>query len=149
MKIIGNDGKVYSTVKEAKEADERFDATQKEQAATDKQAMVATTSEKKKLTAQIDAATERYEAAVTKYDELKKESEDIIRDANKKAYAILLEGAKEIEKASNERMNLINEFNTKFNRPFTRFYTGKDAEEQYNKMLAKFSDLFELPFKLF
>lgn len=150
MKILGNDGKMYSTVKEAKEADQRFEALQKSSVQKVDQSEKSSVNERKELSNKIDTATKKYDEAVANYAKLKKESEDIIREANKKAYGILLEGAREVEKYSNERMNLIKEFNNKFERPFTKFYTGKDAEEQYNKLLKQFAEIFDFPFsKLF
>lgn len=150
MKILGNDGKIYSTVKEAKEADARFEAQQNLSVQEVEQSKKPSVNERKELSSKIDAARKKYDEAVANYAKLKKESENIIREANKKAYAMLLEGAKEVEKYSNEHMNLIKEFNTKFERPFTIFYTGKDAEEQYNKRLQQFAEIFDLPFsKLF
>lgn len=149
MKILGNDGKYYATVKEAKEADERFEEEQKALEAKKDAEIKSVSNQKKELSNKIEAATKKYETAQEKYEELKKEAENMLREANKKAYNILLEGAREIEKASNERMTLIKEFNEKFERPFTKFYTGKDAEEQYSKILKQFSDFFDFPFNLF
>ena len=150
MKIFGDDGKIYSTIKEAKEADERFESAQKATTQKTEQTDKSVVNEKKELSNKIDTATKKYEEAVSNYQALKKQAEEIIREANKKAYSILLDGAKEVEKYSNERMNLIKEFNNKFERPFTKFYTGRDAEEQYNKILKQFADIFDFPFsKLF
>lgn len=144
MKIYGNDGNAYATVKEAKEADERFELAQKEAAIKKEQSEKCVVNEKKELSNKIQVAEQKYQDALANYTQLKKDAEDLIREANKKAYNILLEGAKEVEKYSNERMNLIKEFNTKYDRPFTQFYTGKDAEEQYNKVIKQFAEIFKL-----
>ena len=149
MKIYGNDGKLYDTVAEAKQADKVLEATKAKEAEEKKTATDAIAAQKKELSNKIDLATKKYEDALANYDVLKVKAEDMIREANKNAYNILLEGAKEVEKASSEKMNLIKEFNEKFNRPFTKYYTGSEAEAQYNRIIKKFTELLDFPFTFF
>lgn len=149
MKILGNDGKIYNTVAEAKQADRELEASMQKEKEKEEKAKEVATNEKKELSNKIDLASKKYDDAVINYDSLKKQAEEIIREANKKAYNIMLEGAKEVEKASSERMNLIKEFNVKFGRPYTKYYTGSEAEAQYNNIINRFAELLDFPFTFF
>ena len=75
MKILGNDGKYYATVKEAKEADERFEEEQKALEAKKDAEIKSVSNQKKELSNKIEDATKKYEAAQEKYEKLKKEAE--------------------------------------------------------------------------
>lgn len=135
MKIVGNDGKEYKTYEEAEKADKEFENSKNSQV-----------KERKDLSAKIAEADEEYSQAVKKYEDLKKEANKIIEDAQKKSYDILHEGASEIEKASEKRMMLIKEFNEKFQRPYVSYCTGKEAERQYERIVNQISNVLGLLF---
>ena len=62
-------------------------------------------------------------------------------EGNKEAEEILREAARNVEKATEERMNHIQAFNKAFG-PYMTSYVGDKAVDEYNKIIRRMRDAF-------
>lgn len=175
MIIVGKDGKTYETVKECMKADELFDKKLAEKEAEERelqeklnQEKAAITKRKKELSEAIEKAEEDYVASCNLYDIANKQASDIMHKSNEEAKKILAEAKKKadeiregaetkaneilvaasrnIEKASEKKMQAISEFNKEFGEYRTTL-SGPKAIEAHNRLLNDIQRVFNRFFK--
>ena len=149
MKIYSEVTKeLYDDVKECQKAEEAYakkqlEAEEKQKALEAKVAeeKAAISKKRKELSDAIEKADEDYVAACNVYDVARKQADDIIVEARKKASDILSAAAKEVEKASENKMNAVAEFNKEFG-PYRTVVTGNKAIELHNRVVSNFNRMF-------
>lgn len=128
MRIIGKDGKDYASEKECIEADKKYEEELKAKKETELKKVeaekTAVATRKKEKAQAVEEARNKCTEARKLYQVAKKKAEDILREANKEAAA-------KVEKASEERMNAVIEFNKEFG-PYRTVLTGNDAIDAFN-----------------
>ena len=146
--------KLYDDVKECQKAEEAYAKKQLEDEEKQKALEAKMAEEKaviskkrKELSDKIEKADEEYVTACNMYDVARKQADDIILEARKKANEILNVAAKEVEKASERKMEAVSEFNEEFG-PYRTVVTGNKAVELHNKILSNFRRMFKDPFKV-
>ena len=75
------------------------------------------------------------------YDIAREKAAAIVEKANKEAEEILREAARNVEKATEARMNHIQAFNKEFG-PYMTSYVGDKAVDEYNKIVRRMRDVF-------
>ena len=111
MKILGKDGKEYSTVEECKAAELEFDKQQEEKQKAEDAKKLVISKERKELATKIDAASDAYFTALKSYDEAKAKARKLVDDANVEASKILDEAKKKVNEAASEKRNAVIEYN--------------------------------------
>ena len=156
MKIYSEVTKeLYDDVKECQKAEDSYakkqlEAEEKQKALEAKVAeeKAAISKKRKELSDAIEKADEDYVAACNVYDVARKQADDVIIEARKKAADILSAAAKEVEKASEKKMNAVSEFNKEFG-PYSTVVTGNKAVELHNKVVSNFYRMFNNAFSDF
>ena len=154
MKILGKDGKEYSTVEECKAAELEFDKQQEEKQKADDAKKLVISKERKELATKIDVASDAYYTALKSYDEAKAKARKLVGDANAEASKILDEAKKKVNEAASEKRNAVIEYNNKFNKPYVKYITGDEAKREYTRIVDEMNDMIDSmftfnPFKLF
>ena len=155
MKILGKDGKEYSTVEECNAAELEFDKQQEEKQKADEAASKQKAAEERKeLATKIDVASDAYSAALKSYDEAKAKARKLVDDANVEASKILDEAKKKVNEAASEKRNAVIEYNNKFNKPYVKYITGDEAKREYTRIVDEMNNMIDSmftfnPFKLF
>lgn len=153
MRIIGLDGKEYSSVKACQIADKNYEAklqAEKERAELEqKRAQEAAEREKtliskkkKELSDKIEKADEAYVAACRVYDSEKLKAQQLIKDAREEANRMLVAASKEVEKASADKMRAVADFNKEFG-VYKTVLTGSRAIEEHNRIVNEINKMFE------
>ena len=155
MKIYSEVTKeMYDSVKECQKAEEAY-AKQQLEAEEKAKALEAKVAEekaviskkRKELSDAIEKADEEYAAACNVYDVARKQADEVILEAKKKANELLNAAAKEVEKASEKKMNAVSQFNKEFG-PYRTVVTGNKAVELHNKLMSNFRRMFDDPFNI-
>lgn len=155
MKIYSEVTKqMYDSVKECQKAEEAY-AKQQIEAEEKAKALEAKVAEekaiaskkRKELSDAIEKAEEEYVAAFNMYDVARKQADEIILDAKKKASEVVAAAAKEVEKASEKKMKAVSEFNKEFG-PYRTVVTGNKAVELHNKLLSNVNRMWPNLFNL-
>lgn len=148
MKIIGKDGLEYETVEACEKADIAFDKQQEAEAEKEQKRLADLEQKKAELSKQkkeaadkVEVTDKNYQAALDNYIKVKQEGEEYIQQVRKDVNKGIREAAKEVEKASEERMNAIAEFNQEYG-PYKTVLTGDKAKKEFDK----FMDMFNAPF---
>ena len=149
MKIYSEVTKqMYDSVKECQKAEEAYAKKQLEDEEKQKALEAKMAEEKaviskkrKELSDKIEKADEEYVTACNMYDVARKQADDIILEARKKANEILNVAAKEVEKASERKMEAVSEFNEEFG-PYRTVVTGNKAIELHNRVVSNFNRMF-------
>ena len=134
----------YETVKACEQAEAIYDkkvADEKAKYEADKKALeekvaaekALVSKRKKELSDAIELADEEYVAACKVYDVAKKQADDIMKEAREKANEILSVAAKDVEVASQKRLNAIAEFNKSFG-VYRTTLTGARAADEFNRI---------------
>ena len=142
MIITGKDGKQYNTVDECIKADEEFDKQQKQKELIETEKKNALSKKKKEMADTIQKAEDKVSAALTAYDKAKEEASKLITEAKEKAKTILKEAEASYSSAVDERYDAIRKFNEEFG-AYTTTYTGKRAQEEYDRAMRKVSRWFD------
>lgn len=100
---------------------------------------------KKELSSRIAEADEEVDKAYKNLFEAKKEASNILKEANKRADDVVEKALNLVREKTGERALQISNFNKEFG-PYMVTYTGKKAEEEYNKIINQFHDLFNVKF---
>lgn len=156
MRIIGKDGKEYSSEKECLAADKRYDEQlkaeqdriEKEKKAYEEkiaEEKAALSVRKKELAKNVEDSNAKLDEAKKLYEVAKRKAEEVLRKANKEAEDILTVAAKEMEKASEERMNAVAQFNKEFG-AYKTVLTGNDAVDEYNRIVNNINSVFNKVF---
>lgn len=103
---------------------------------------------KKTLAKNIECANARVEEAYEKYEQVKQQASDIIKEARDKVTNILTPAKKEIEDAEHAKAQAIQKFNSKYG-VYTTTYTGDKAEKEYNRIVNHFNNIFKDAWKPF
>lgn len=103
---------------------------------------------RKELAKKVEEADSRIELAYQSYEKAKEEVSTIIEDAKKKAQEILEPAKKEIKDAEFARAEAIQNFNSKYG-VYTTTYTGKKAQQEYNRIVNHFNNIFKDAWKPF
>lgn len=127
----------YTAKKAAEEA--KFEADKKalEEKVAAEKALVS--KKKKELSDAIELADEEYVAACKVYDIAKKQANDIMKEAKTKASDILSVAAKDVETASQKKMNAVAEFNKAFG-AYRTVLTGARAAEEFHRIFNSIWD---------
>ena len=141
MKITGKDGKEYSTVDECIKADEEFDAQQEQNKLAEIEKKTALSKKKKEMADAIQVAEDEVSLALTDYDKAKEKANTLISEAKEEAKGILKEAAKKYDEAINKRYEALKKFNEEFG-AYTTTYTGKRAQEEYDRAMRKLDRWF-------
>lgn len=143
---------LYDDVKECQKAEEAYAKKQLEEEEKQKaleakvaEEKAAISKRRKELSDAIESADEEYTTACNLYDIARKQADDIILEAKKKANDVLNVAAKEVEAASEKKMNAVAEFNKEFG-PYKTVVTGNKAMEFHNKLISNLKRIFTNPF---
>lgn len=133
--------KNFDTEKECLAAEKEYDnnllAEQEKKSLTSKR--------KKELSDNIVEAEKRVDSMYKLYEEAREKARDIISKANQEAEDILRAAANDLEKATEDRMLQIQEFNKEFG-PYMTRCTGDKALDEYKKVIRRMRDLFNYMF---
>lgn len=122
-------GKVYGSINECKEAETKIDAERVELEKKQKDASKL----KKKLADDIDTKEAAVKKAYEDYDAAMEKARIILEESNKEVAEIIKSAKKDIKDAEEAKANAIKEFNKQCG-PYQKVYTGKAAEEEFNRI---------------
>lgn len=141
MVITGKDGKIYDTVDECLEADEKFEKEQEQKALAETEKKNALSKRKKELADNIRVAEDKVSLAFEEYEKVREEARKKIAEAQEEAKKMLKEAEEKYSDASSERYEAIRNFNKEFG-TYTTTYTGKQALEEYNRISKSMNRFF-------
>lgn len=141
MQIIGSDGKEYNSVEECRKADEAFEKAKKkaEEEAAEKKALIS--KQKKEKADSIKAAESDVEIARTEYNRAQAKARDMVAEAKEEAKKLVEEAGKVYRDALDKRYQAIVDFSKEFG-TYTTTYTGKEALDEYNRIVDSFNSVW-------
>lgn len=164
MKILDNKGIEWSTLEEAKAAEERYEKEEAYKKAKEEKELkdsiakvesekAAISKRKKELSDNIENAQKKYDESYQNYLAYEKEAKDIIAKArkeaneiisaaNKKANNLLQVAADELKNASNEKSKAVREFNKEFG-VYRTTLTAEQAMAEYNRIMKDIDKVFD------
>lgn len=134
-------GKTYTSEEECIKAEKEFDKVKQAELVKAKEI----SKRKKELSDKINEANEKVDIAYKDYHSTQEKANAMIEAAKKSAEELLLAAARELEKATEERMNQIIEFNKEFG-PYTTSYVGDKARAEYEKVVNEMRKIFNWKF---
>ena len=126
--------KLYDTPQALKEAEEKFEASQKKKEAT-----------KKDLSQNIEIAENALDAAYKNYEDVKKAAAKLMEESNKQILGMLEDAKKKIKEAEKARTDAIAVFNQNFG-TYKANYTGDRAKREYDRVANIVNDIFLTPY---
>ena len=105
-------------------------------------------AEKRELCKTIEVAKKDIENARENRIAKEKEAQEYINKAIQNVQEGLKKARQDELECRKKYADLLDEYERKYNRSYTRFLTGKEAEEEFNKFLKEFND-FLWPFSSF
>lgn len=147
MKIISElTGKEYNTPEECLKAEELYKKEQKKRADEESKKLSEISKQKKELANAIEDADKDLSEANKLYEVAKNKAAEILEKSNKEVRDILDSAKKLVKAAEEKKLNAVLKFNKEFG-PYTTKYTGEKAAEEFNRSLKRFDNIFDDFFK--
>lgn len=148
MKIFGLDGKEYKTVEDCVAADKVFEEARKKAEAEEAEKKTLISKQKKEKADIIKAAEDEVALAQADYDKAREAAKEIINRAKEEARKLVTDASTKYKEATDKKYKAIADFNKEFG-TYTTTYTGKEALDEYNRVMRSFNSIWDRFFDWF
>lgn len=130
--------KAFNSEKECLEAEKAHNLKANEESKKQTQLSI----KKKELAKAIELADEKVTKANKEFEIAKAEAKKVAVEADKKIDEIFTNAENKIKEAEEEKFKLLQKWTEEFG-TYNKTYTGKKALEEYEKVIARFNNIFK------